>query len=1057
MNKKSIYNVFKKTSGLTIPLFALILATIAILLVATKSAAQIPSLFLPNFPSRLMYLSDAIANTSQELISPNQDMIDLVNECSCEFSQSQCKQIITNGQPSGCVTIGAIGKPCSLVSPGEETEPTIRSLQRKSRNLALDLSYLRKLLIKEKEAGLERQLETLRKDPSAGIDDAQDLRDAINIILGTSADYADGALSKVITKAEANLERPKQCSTNACTPHCGPGDSFSLSEYMCLPALTFELGEVKPTVINFHAGIEIEDWELGKIEITNVKLNLPESIDIPELPGLKMPSFSISVPEIKIDCPTKKQEISFQTPQPSLPKTPTMKLSCPTYNTTASYQYPSDLQPGSEKYREFEWFLETFSWLSGICMDAVWGDGDLPDSQKMQYPDKFNQSLTTCFDPFNVANKLIQECNEQYANYHPSNPPSGPPPVYPACEYWVNKQPAEFGSITEEHCFKFFEGFADPSGTQGWEDIDGNPATNDPKTFDPGTKDKIYDYLEQKYGITIDDEPQDQCRDKLDPLPTLIDSCNKLRELHPQKQAIEFPDQCKILPIFYNLPDYIPPHQIASPEVLELFAQSQLLSGQQMNDLPSKSISGCPSIGAPSIPKIPLSKYSIIIPDIKLPTFKLGPFFRIKLPSLIFEDLIFEDIELCNLDDCQFKFPNLNFEAPTLTIPQIDVPSIKLESFNVPGIPNDIGKGIEISISPMEFQPFDFDFSQLINLNSLVSPEFQTPDISLPKPKLTFGFEGLDIDFTSLLSGLFDFNLPPNPGLACLPEFWNIDGIPIAFDFPDYIFSWPAFPDIPEIPGCADAKKFCKDINGSIQKITEQAGEIQEVVNGTIQTEIQGVLNMFKNEIENQLTGAIESKLNDIATEIKKEIYNWIQSNAPPSTSLPSAPIPGVFPVADGLSCQGLPPLTIDLKDILGDLYINTIELEDYLPPGLNLEKISIPWPDELKNLDLSTINNPLCSDCKGLSYELPTVPLSGLKYEKSVPIELPGFQYPSPQINFGSPLPNATACVSQPPTGNACGAAPGDMQTDLTGSDGIQELSQKLNDASKKIRDVLQ
>lgn len=1056
----------------------------------SSAFAQAPILFMPNLPSRLRHIAEQIPDINNDLINANNELISKISDCSCDLVKSYCKPLIIGGKQIACdagiIQTKAFGKSCpTLKSFDDEENITIPPTQSTINRLVLDLSYIHSLLTKEVKSGLNLQLETLRSE------DAQELKDALGVLLGTPPNFTDGTIYQIIEKAKINVALPNQCKASNCAASCSQDTGFELG--MCLlslPSITSDVGEVKPVKITFEGSVSVEDWPLGKVGITNLKLNLPEKIKMPELPTLKLPEIKISIPEIKIDCPTQSQKIDIPGPiRPSLPAPPKLELDCPNYNPTNNYLNSLDIGQNEEKYREFEWFLETFSWLSGKCFEAVWGEG-LDNINKFNaQPEKLQQALSLCFDPAKVAEELITECNEQYANYHPFNPPSGPPPHDPICTYWVKEQPNDRVSRAREHCFKFFQAVDQPQ------------------------ENEIVNYLEIKYGIDITDMPQDVCthQDNFNTIPnsftTLQDSCDKFRAMNLDMDPKDIPEQCKIIPIFksplfINPPDL--PYQIATPDIMELLTQQFILPGETMRDMPSTPFPGC-SNNVPSIPKLPLSQFSIIIPDIKLPDFKLGPFFEVNLPDFIFEDLKFEDVELCNLDDCQFKFPELSFQAPTLQIPEIKIPSVNLN--DIPGIPDIIGDPkIEVSVAPPELSPLKLDFSQIINLNSLISPEIQLPNIEFPKPKLEFSFKDLDVDFLGLLLGLFDLNIDfPNPLLVCLPGFGSLDIIPIKISFPNYNFSWPDFPDIPEIPFCKEAREFCRNANSAIQEVSKSAKEIEDAVNyivsdksnpDSIQYKFDQAAADINDFIEQKIKDELQDPIDGIAADLKKAINAWLSVYGPETIQLPKAPIPGIFPVSPGGSaCQGIPPMPFSSSDIID---IGEIKLSDYIDLP---SEIPINWSNFGidNNIGLSCnealcdacVNNGVGAECNNylgpagecpsfkewadfekcrlkyrtknckneckecLSYELPHVPLCGLNYSREETINLPGFQLPTANIDFNSPLGNAVSCKSNTPTGNPCGSAQGDMQSNLDNN--IKILIQQTNDASQKIKDILQ
>ncbi len=975
MKKVNILQLKKQIKYIALSLAVVLFLGAALFVATKKMSAQTPLFFMPNFPTRIMHLAYSLDEISQESIKLNEKLKNLVEECDCEFAESLCKQTVTNGQPTACEPIKAFGKPCSLVAPGEETDITIAGITQDINSAVLDLSYFYKLLVAEKEAGLDKQIQTLRED------DAQVLSDSLTNPLGT------GLLDltpKIIELVEKNLTLPEQCSVANCTAKCGSGSGSDLN--FCIQAGA--TGKQTPTEIKFSAGISIDDWDLGKIGIKKINFNLPKKIDMPDLPNIKLPSFKISIPEITIDCPLLSQEITFQTPQPPLPKSPTIKLSCPDdYGAYPDYQCNESV-PSETSYIKMEWYLKIFSYLSEKCFEVV-----QPEDYNDYGGANHQLLMKKCMNPETVAETIVKECDNKWKQHW----------LY---GYWY--LPGDKPEICKQ--------------------IGRSPER---------IQQSIY-WCNNLFSsqITPPETPPATCSTA--PKATAGQKCDSIRDSGVEEPLLS----CELLPLFptspFNLLENV---KLENPSGETTWGgEINCPDNQKAGDYPTSPIREC-SINAPSIPKIPLSKYSIIIPDLKLPSFKLLPLFSIKLPSFIFEDLIFEDIELCNLDDCKFKFPDLNFELPSLKIPQIKVPPIKLD--DIPGIPDIPGNpNIEISIEPMEFGSMQFNFPQLINLNSLVSPELEMPNLNSPKPKLDFSFGGIKIDFVSLLLGLF--KLPSFS--ACYSV--TMPNIPIIdISYPDYIFSWPAFPDIPEIPFCKTAREFCRDANTSIQEIVGQAEKIQKEVNKVIDDEIQQKLKDAANQINATITDKIKDELNDpidgIAANIKKAINAHIsiwggQTITPP----PPIPMPGVYPVSPGTSCAGIPPLKIPATTF-GSIDIGEIKLSDYVSLP---DKIVIPWPPELEELTL------LSDD---LSYPLPKIPLSGLSYSKDITINLPGLQDLSLSASFNASLGNATACIAdKPQIGDACGGAASDIGDNITD---MENIATQLQEASQKIRDVLE
>jgi len=895
--------------------------------------AQImPEFFFPNFPQRLMYATSEISAISEELVTLNEELLALTNECGCQFAQSQCQQIMTEGIPTDCKPgpIKIFGTPCALIGGGpDETDSTIGGKRAQISDLTMRLSSLQKLLQEEMDVALERQLETLRPE------DAQILRDNLNKLLELSPQIEE--------VARDNMDLPDNCDVKKCSPQCQLGTTFGLEA--CA-----KFGEQKPNIMNFEAGVTLDDLKLGEVGTKNINLSLPEEIDMPDLPAL--PAITISIPDITLTCPTESRTITFQTPTPSLPESPTLTLGCPRYPNYSSYQCIPGQQTGEGNFKEFEWWSITFSWLSEQCQGLLQGEYGTP--------------ATACLDPEEVVPAIVNECDRQWNECGlPSCPliPSicqdiGAPSGFSWKIPWVWQISREEAAI--RNCQDLFtqEGETPPASCDS------------------------------------------------DAIGTTENKCDQIRDSGVEKP----PEPCKLLPLFVG--------QLEAPPSGIIVGPDQSCPAQEIGDYPNTPMTGC-SLAFPSIPTISFPK--IIIPDIYLPSFSLGPFFSVKLPNFIFEDLVIPDIELCNLDECQFKFPYLSFKIPSLKIPEIKVPPVSLD---IPGVPE-----LKVEVAPIQYQSLYFNFPQLINLASLTTPELEMPSIPLPQPKLQMSFAGLDIDFLDLLLGLF--KLPSNVCVSLDASFRILNIV-----YPDYIFSWPAFSRIPEIPFCKDARTFCQNANASIQEVTAKTDRIEDQINTVFQSEIQQQLDQLAIQINQEITSEIQAQLNTIADTINEALLAHLARYAPENVVYPNPiEMPGVWRVAGGLPCDKVPPLTIPMNDI----NISPKPLSSY---AFFPDKIFIDWPPELEKFAL--INE--------LGYELPTIPLSILSYLKEANIRLPGFQLSSPTLNTNL-IGKGTSCISQPPSGgNPCPT--GEIQANL---EEIIRLEGEVDRTSQNITDVLE
>lgn len=909
-------------------------------------AQEISLSFMPRFPQRLMYLAGEMTILSQNLVNFSEELNTLTQKCGCQHAESQCQQSKILGVQVGCKPgkIKTFGDPCPH---REEIEDRQLDIQMKIEQF----SYLQKLLKKEMEVGLEKELKTLRPEV------AEELKDNLNKLLELN--------QNAILSASSTYPLPLQCTADKCQAQCQQGSSFSLKA--CLNP-----GQQKPMEAIFEAGVGLNDLELGEVGIKNINLGLPEEIELKDLAELS--SFTISLPSVNITFPEitiaklqagasldlSGRPIVFNPPSPTIPQPPLLELSCPklppyepsTFSQTSLAQTIGDfpfrtlgcgcspswsitVEEESVDYVDVEWYFQTFSWLSEKCQELP----GMKDEQGIP-----TEKIEKCFDQENVHLTIIQECDDFWANYNPESPP----PIPPICNALGLSSSA---TQIQQECQNLFEqeGESAPSNCN---------------------------------------------------LSVLKEKCEQLKD----EGMEETPEPCKFLPLFTG--------QFPSPDSYEFSGSPQFSPAQTIADFPL-SMLGCPA-SPPTLPKIIFPK--IIIPDIKLPHIKFWPFFDIKLPNFIFEDLILPDLDLCDLDNCANIFPDLKFQLPYLDIPQIIVPSIQLPDISA----NISGYGVikvplpRVELSEIEYPVISLNFLQSFNLGNLITPELELPRIELPRPKVHFAFKSLNIDFLNILLGLIGQFLPIPSG--CIGFDFHI--IPLSIIFPDFYFTWPAFPRIPEIPFCENINDFCQKAKTNLKEVTDKVKEIENLANTTFQNEIQAKLNLAAQEINQTLANAIGEQLNQRSQTIIDEIEKHIQLNAKIEA--------GVLKI---------PPLSIEMPDI----EVPGISLSEIT--GLP-DKITIPWPESLKKIILE----------KEITYKLPTISLDKLSYEKEISIKIPGFQMPSLTVTLGSLL-NYPSCESQPPSGsNPCPT--GQIQQKL---EEIKQVKGEIEETSKKIIYILE
>lgn len=741
-------------------------------------------------------------------------------------------------------------------------------------------------------------------------------------------------------------------------------------------------GQQKPMEAVFEMGASIDDLKLGKVGIKNINLGLPTEIQTPTLPGLS--ASTIPLPALTITFPeTPIADEEFQ-------KTKTFELPLesivfhPPWPTLPEAPVIELSCPNLPSYQSYQ-CSTTPEEETKDYIEAEWY------FQTFSWLSEKCQELPGMQDGLGMPTDKIEKCFDQ-ENVHLT--------IIEGCDaFWGSYTGGEIPPICqslgkpcldrsqahERECKNLFNQEKEPVPSSC--ELETLCQTDKPVycsfATDQCSPDNIA-YITKENIETI--------------VETLEQKCTQLKE----KERKEAPEPCKFLPLFTG--------KFEKPKSFEYSNPPASCPAQKIGDFPT-SMLGC-SFSPPTIPKITFPE--IKIPDVNLPHIKLWPFFEVKLPNFICEDLKIPDVNLCNLDACQGMFPTLKFQLPYLALPQIKIPPIQLPDLEV----FIEGVGLvrvplpKVDLGPIQYPVFPFNFFQLFNLLNLKTPELELPEIKLPQPKLYFAFKALNIDLLNLLLGLFKI---PIPDLCIALE---IKIIPLRIIFPDFYCAWPAFPEIPEIPFCKDIRDFCTTMKKNLKEVTDKVGEIEKTVNAVFQKEIQKKLDEAAKEINKILAEAIEEQLNQRAQEIKEEIEKHIQQKAKVEAGI-----------------LKIPPLVITLDDI---------EI-----PGLSLaeivglpEKITIPWPEELKKIILS----------QDIGYQLPTLPLSKLNYSKEIRIKIPGLQLSSPTVNL-SALENYPTCESGPPSGgNPCPTS--QIQTNL---EEIKQIKTGVEQTSQKIIEILE
>jgi hypothetical protein len=881
---------------------------------------------------------------------------------------------------SSCRRINNLCLPSSLGTFGDPC-PNREEIEKKKLEIKeknKHISFLRELLIKEMETDLEKELETLKPEI------AEEITDNLEEVLEQS--------QGIILTENESINLPDQCSAEKCSASCQLGNIFKIEA--CVRA---GVGEQKPIAINFNAKLELEDLELEPVKIKNINLGLPKEIEIPDLG--KLSEFTIFGSKAIIDTTdiekTPIEPIKLQATQmPSLPELPSLNLSCSDFSGSKTSYSCGISQKSEEESIEHNWYFQRFSYLSEKCQE-------LPG---MSDQVSLKAAAEGCFDPERIPQTIVQRCSELWAEHCDCDPddPSHPRPEPPEFCQQIWKSCSGNGQIAAaDRCQELFiqEGLPIPS------------ECSYTITKNYGNKLKIIDYEWEWNDLNNSYEWQPFWKySKCCPSDYPIDEGGIVCSNHIYNTSANFnpvavfdakceefisegrmdpPELCKMLPIFSG--------SIRTPKKETFISEGGECLSQTISDIPS-SLLGCDNF-LPTKPKITLPK--IIIPDIILPTFNISPFLILKLPSFIFEDLIFEDIELCDLDDCQDFLPDLNFGFPVLSLPEINIKPIELGEVLGKPLPDIQAPSFKLPNIPMPFP-------QTPKLNNLISPDLDLPDISMPKPKLSLSSSGIDLNaiFGYIATFIINAKKIPNQSL-CVS--YNLTFITLQMIFPDYHFYWPAFPKIPKIPFCKDIIDFCQKTKAGLKEVFDEAKEIESFFNAFVQTEIQKKLDEKAIEIKKEIEASIHQQIEEQRDKIRADAEAQIK--------------------------KGQKEIIISVDDIkVPEFSLN--EILD-LP-----EKITIPWPEELKTIILND----------SMSYDLPTIPLEKLNYEENFTIKGPGFQSKSFSFSFDA-SGNLGKCLAKKPSSkNPCPQS--QFQENI---DNIKNIQTQINEASKKVVNILE
>jgi hypothetical protein len=986
--------------------------------------------FFPHFPQRLIYVLSEAEILIDELVKLEDDLNNQLQNADCKFTLSQCLPKITF-DGLGCNPARVLGVPYKNISEIETKKEEIA-------DRIDNLSFLKELLKKEMEGGLEKELATLREEV------ATELKAKLEDVLGKA--------EEIISKAKENQKLYNKDYTENCEAKCESGPVGGIKACLHLGS-----GPQKQIKINAEMKVNLDDLKLGEVGMDKFGQALPDKLQFPKLDDI-----AITVPPQTLSVCFPFEPITVSIQPPSFATLPVLSFTCPklpqiefqTQQISKEYQSPEskkEIETGANT----NWYFETLSYLMEECvklptMSSDWGG--------------LKEEAKDCYNQDKVIKTIIDECKSLWQDYCASGAPE-PPQICKEIKYSCKRNN---GTSEALQCQKLFIQENESIPTKECIDPESKMAAADkcqeitkpnvPKScqykkeiirddkgnvkkyifsfeanFDPVNflqekcaqgNNQICQFLSFPFiGWSEETEipyPYEYNDPNFKAVETLQNKCQELKDKYPKTP----PESCKILSLFTG--------KIGALDSVTYSSAPTTLPAKTTVNLPLGFGGGigfdCP-VGLPwSPPKISLP--DIVIPDIKLPHFRIPPFLEVKLPNLIIEDLILPDVELCDLNNCSDIFPSLYFKLPQLNLPSLDL------SVPIPQLP-----GLDLR-TRIDLPSINFSLPQ-INLFNLLLPELKLPEISLPSPKFSFAITGIDLNAIFDLIFTFILNALDIPDFGfCL----NLK-IPTTFlkiVFPDYYFSFMKFPEIPQIPFCKDVNQFCKSVKDSLGQggWLKKAREIETELGRTIdkiQTELDKVSDAVK-DVQNAIEETFEKVYGQAIYEaIAKQLVEKglsLEDYINPKTKeidLSKVPFPGVFPVK-----------TTDERGERECLLVSVPETNFTLKMPDIPSEISISWPEDLKEI---TLINPL-------TYDLPDIPLSNLSYEKEFSIATVGFQPREFSFDFGKV--NEGDCLAEPPDGG--NPIPVDEMNEMKRNlDDIEQNYKKIKDASQVIIDILE
>ncbi len=883
-------------------------------LLAQALTTEIAPYFFPRFPQRLIYTLSEMEMIIKELVELNEGLNDLLKESDCKFALSQCLPKITFGGV-GCTPSRVLGQP---YLNQEKIETNKEEIADRIDNLA----YLRELLIKEMEDGLEQELKTLRPEI------AEELRNKIKEVLDKS--------EKIILVAKENKDLYSKDYTPNCKAACKPGPVCGIKACVMLGT-----GPQKQIEIKAKLGVSLDNLELGEVGLSKFNLALPDKFQFP-IPDIV---FTIPRQDIQVCFPFEPITISF-TP-PSLATLPTLNFTCPKLPTLKLPELkipklPKEIKIPFPEIPEIK-FCPAIPEISGLkeLEEIISKMKEAGEKEIGEFKNKIDEAINQINeliekvpDPIKKELKKFKEdIQKEYEKVKEETEEFTEEKKTPPVEFETPEKSKEYQYQSPESKGLEFEDISlsyQCFQTAGDEKVETGAGTN--WYFE------ILSWLMEEcsklptisslWGLK---EKAANCYDPNKVIGTIVKECNDLWKNYIVRETPPLPAICQLLGepclererakesqclnLFKQENEPIPKScyldvkdcggdgcyceitglyegKYATTKSIEEVIQTLKNKCNQLKDkgrkeipLPCKILplfSG--KIEAPGSETY--SGSTTTCPAQKLTNLPLGfgsgigfncPIGFSGLPKIVLPDIIIPDIILP-----EFAIPSfLRIKLPSIIIEDLILPDIDLCDLNncahifpslsfkfpklnlpslFPSVPISQLPGLQLR-GALEFPSINFSLPQL-NLFNLLLPELELPEIPIPSPKVSFAITGIDVSWIFELIFTFILNALDVPDFGyCIIAKLTLPSLSLVY--PDYYFSFKKFPELPKIPFCEDVNQFCKKVKNVLGEDgwIKKAKEIETEFNKTInriQKEIDKVSQLVNEELQNQINQIFE-------------------------------------------------------------------------------------------------------------------------------------------------------------------------------------------------------